>query len=169
MRVFIQHQSNLAYESENSGNYGQNQMEGFPPELLPVNLAIKRSKGNAFTNSFVAGAYRDTRMGVDDLRALRIERLRKKQSVIDAAKGTVAADIERLKTLTALAAQRKADRQRRRFEAMLHRGALALQKLCRKRSARVNRTQSPWACDRFVCLLQLRCEVFTLEFAIIVD
>jgi len=114
-------------------------MEGFPPELLPMNLAIKRSKGNAFTNSFVAGAYRDTRMGVDDLRALRLARLKKKQSVIDAAKGAVAADIERLQALSALAAKRKADRQRRRFEAMLHKGALALQKLYRKRSARVIR------------------------------
>ena len=104
-----------------------------------MNLAINRSKGNAFTNSFVAGAYRDTRMGVDDLRALRLARLKKKQSVIDAAKGAVAADIERLQALSALAAKRKADRQRRRFEAMLHKGALALQKLYRKRSARVIR------------------------------
>ena len=106
-------------------------------ELLPVNLAIQRSKGSAFTNSFVAGVYRDTRMGLEELRATRRARLKKKHDAIGAAKGAVAADIARLQALAALAAKRQVDRQRRRYEAMLFRGALVLQSVYRKRRARV--------------------------------
>jgi hypothetical protein len=127
----------LAYESENSGNYSLARLEGFPLELLPVNLAIQRSKGSAFTNSFVAGVYRDTRMGLEELRATRRARLKKKHDAIGAAKGAVAADIARLQALAALAAKRQVDRQRRRYEAMLFQGALVLQSVYRKRRARV--------------------------------
>jgi hypothetical protein len=118
-------------------------MEGFPLELLPVNLAIQRSKGSAFTNSFVAGVYRDTRMGLEELRATRRARLKKKHDAIGAAKGAVAADIARLQALAALAAKRQVDRQRRRYEAMLFRGALVLQSVYRKRRARVRAAGPP--------------------------
>jgi hypothetical protein len=112
-------------------------------ELLPVNLAIQRSKGSAFTNSFVAGVYRDTRMGLEELRATRRARLKKKHDAIGAAKGAVAADIARLQALAALAAKRQVDRQRRRYEAMLFRGALVLQSVYRKRRARVRAAGPP--------------------------
>lgn len=50
---------------------------------------ICSARQNQFTESFVAGAYRDSRLGVSELRKRRVGRLRARQAVINQAQEKV--------------------------------------------------------------------------------
>mmetsp|Transcript_8187 Transcript_8187/g.15670 ORF Transcript_8187/g.15670 Transcript_8187/m.15670 type:complete len:744 (-) Transcript_8187:210-2441(-) len=109
---------------------------GFPEELLPFRSALLRSRDTQFTDSFVAGAYRDSRLGVAEMRAKRIERLRKQQATVEAAKLKVMSDLKRLE------GQRKRqdteERKRERWKKLntTLNVAIVLQKMVRGRFVR---------------------------------
>jgi len=87
---------------------------------------------DTFSASFVAGAYRDNRLGVKELRLKRIERLRKQQATVAEAQAAV------VKTLAKMAASREAKRRARHSEKrrIFERAVLILQKLMRTILAR---------------------------------
>lgn len=69
--------------------------DGFPVEMLSSVRNIEHRNVN-FTQSFVAGAYRDTRLGVTELRAKRIARIGQQRAVVISAQRTVLGRVKRI-------------------------------------------------------------------------
>lgn len=114
-------QSNPNYESTSMSSFSGANFEGFPAEMLPIRMEVQRGKSvrrvpfkfpsirqtsrskfllassvpeqQDFTSSFIAGAYRDTRMGITELRAKRMDRLRRQQEIVAAAQLAVAKEV----------------------------------------------------------------------------
>ena len=118
--------SNELYQTASSLSFTPAHLEGFPTEMLPCHMEIQRAKHNDFTDSFCGLSYRDTRMGVAELREKRVRRLRKKQEQVDAVQLKLSNDIMRMEEVKRLKRQRAADRAERRRITSLHRCALVI-------------------------------------------
>lgn len=151
------------YVSTAMASYTESNLEGFPVELLPIRMNAQHFKGvnepsircccrrrefgydfsvslqQAFTASFIAGMYHDTRMGVAELRSKRLDRLRQKQAVIENKKQAVQLEVDRIIEHRKQRAARTIERARKRKEHHIFRSTMLIQKLIRHRIAKVGR------------------------------
>jgi len=102
------------YSTNSMANSAPGKMEGFPSELIVKRDISKGLTTNGFTSSFVAGSYRDTRMGVGEMRERRLTRLRKRQEQALHAQSSLADEVARInEAMARKRARRQAQKLRR--------------------------------------------------------
>lgn len=128
--------SNPTYTTVSMAAFSKENFEGFPVEMMPGKGERIRSQTNQFTSSFIAGAYRDNRMGVAELRKKRIERLKVKQGQLALAQKALADDVEKIKKRSARRILRDIERTRRLHDLLSISSATIIQKHARSWHAR---------------------------------
>mmetsp|Transcript_8358 Transcript_8358/g.9982 ORF Transcript_8358/g.9982 Transcript_8358/m.9982 type:complete len:513 (+) Transcript_8358:68-1606(+) len=124
--------SNPTFTTVSMASFSKENLEGFPIEMLPGKGERLRTQTNQFTNSFIAGAYRDNRMGVAELRKKRIQRLKLKQEKLSIAQKKLSDEVDRIHKRGALRLIRDIERTRRLHDLHSITSAVIIQRYIRR-------------------------------------
>lgn len=126
----------VGYLSSSMESFSTARFQGFPEEMSPIRRDVQRGKETTFSDSFVAGAYRDTRFGVADLRVKRMTRMKKQKEALGASQRRLEENIKRLEESRAETKSAKRAEIRRKKLAIWTNATIVIQRCVRGRITR---------------------------------